>query len=152
MNGKFIHQSFGRNAASKMLNFNRLERVQSRNESVTEYTIDLVKRLRNAGVTDSEQRLLTYYRGLLPHIKRAVLLMEPTTLEQCERNALLVESNAAANGTDDIMTTEDISQLDNSNKNNDGKRRTDKNTSSQSLPRQQKEEKNRPSSPYSRPQ
>jgi hypothetical protein len=95
-----LRSLFGRKATSKMLNFSRLERMQTKNETVRDYSIDMVQRLSNAGITDSEQRLLTYYRGLLPHIKRAVLLLQPATLEECERDAMLVESNFRHNGTE----------------------------------------------------
>ena len=96
-----LRAKFGKRMSSELLDCDKLDRVQGPNESVREYTIDVVKRLRNAGIRDEKQRLLIHYRGLLPSIKKTVFLLKPTDLESCEAEALLVERNLQKYGDGD---------------------------------------------------
>ena len=92
---------------SAMTNFTLLERVQGREESVSAYTIDMIHRLRVAGVTDESHKLAHYYKGLRAAIKRSVFILQPKTLEECERQAKLVEDNFRINGDASLTSLED---------------------------------------------
>lgn len=94
-------------SASSMTNFTLLERVQGRNESVSDYTVDMVHRLRVAGVNNESHKLSHYYKGLLPNIKRAVFILQPKTLDECERQAKLVEDNIKMNGEQSLTAVDD---------------------------------------------
>ena len=108
-----LQEKFGRKVSTDLLDCDNLDRIQAPKESVRDYTIDIVQRLRNAGITDNKQRFLTYYRGLLPQIKRMVFIMRPTSLEMCEQEALLVERNLRKNGsTDSTSVDQSINNMD----------------------------------------
>lgn len=95
-----------------MNKFTLLERVQGQGESVSDYTIDMVHRLRVAGVSDEAHKLSHYYKGLLPSIKRAVFVLQPKSLEECEKQAKLVEENIRMNGEIGLTPTDgDITTL-----------------------------------------
>lgn len=104
-------------SASSMTNFTLLERVQSRHESVSDYTVDMVHRLRVAGVTNESHKLSHYYKGLLPNIKRAVFILQPKTLEECERQAKLVEDNIKMNGEQSLTAVDDEVSMIGNNEN-----------------------------------
>ena len=102
-----LRVKFGKRTASELLDCDKLDRLQGPTESVRDYTIDVVKRLRNAGIKDEKQRLLICYRGLKPSIKRTVFLLKPSDFESCETEALLVERNLQKYGEGDGVAIDD---------------------------------------------
>jgi hypothetical protein len=102
-----LKNAFGPTSATRMDGMTRLERVQGKTETVRSYTVDIVQRMQDVGLTakttssvEQSMRMNTYYRGLLPYIRRVVYAKNPTTLEDCEKEALVAEANIRANGPD----------------------------------------------------
>lgn len=93
-----LQQAFGTDASANMLRFQQLERIQGQFESVRDYAVDLMKRMRLAKITDDKHMMSYFYRGLLPNIRRELMIMKPETLRDMERYANIIELNNKANG------------------------------------------------------
>ena len=102
-----LENRFDEASPSSLTTFTLLDRVQQHGETVRKYTVDMVHRLRTAKVTNEQHRLAYYYKGLLPAIKRAVFILQPKTLEECEKQAMIVEDNFRMNGGSNTTVAEE---------------------------------------------
>ena len=107
-----LEETFGIDAATNILTFQKLDRVQGQYESVRDYSKDLIQRLRNAKITNDQHIMSCFFRGLLPNIKNQVIVMQPKSLSELEKFACIVELNISANGDSTAIAVQDaISQV-----------------------------------------
>lgn len=107
-----LEESFGIDAATNILTFQKLDRAQGQNESVRDYAKDLLQRLRNAKITNDQHIMSCFFRGLLPNIKNQVIMMQPKSLSELEKFACIVELNITSNGDSTAVAVQDaISQV-----------------------------------------
>ena len=107
-----LEESFGIDAATNILTFQKLDRIKGNDESVRDYAKDLLQRLRNAKITNDQHIMSCFFRGLLPNIRNQVIMMQPKSLSELEKFACIVELNITANGDSTAVAIQDaISQV-----------------------------------------
>jgi hypothetical protein len=107
-----LQRSFGFDPTTNLLNFHNLDRVQTHEETVSDYAQDLLIRLKQAHVADEQHMMSSFYRGLLPNIKRQVVLMKSNSFSELEKNATIVQMSLKSNGD----RQEGISAINETNK------------------------------------
>ena len=69
-----------------------LERYQQLDESVEEYSNEVMANLEKAEIEDEYMQMYYYMRGLLPQINYEVQKMNPKSVQECEDRARIVEA------------------------------------------------------------
>ena len=104
-------QKYGPEARGFTQRATLLERTQLKQESVDDYTRDMVNRLTMAGVKDPE-KWTRYVQGLRPSIRAYVLDKDPKSFDEAEQYALRGEDLRRLESNDATMTaTEIVSQI-----------------------------------------
>ena len=74
-----------------------LDRAQGKFEPVADYARELFKNFRQLGISDPDTKMTFFLKGLRDDIKLEVFKMRPTTLDEAENCAVLVESTLTLN-------------------------------------------------------
>ena len=86
-----LKRQFGIQSKNALHVYNQLKRQQGGNESVQDYSKDILQKLYTNNITDERHMLATYLEGLRSEIRAKVLLMSPQTVSQAESCALTVQ-------------------------------------------------------------
>ena len=88
-----LSNRFGLKSKSIMMRLQELTRQQAPNESVANYSKDMISILNRLEMTDESANINQYLSGLRADIREKMLLMKPTSLRDAELNALLLEKS-----------------------------------------------------------
>ena len=94
---------FGLPSKNAIFIYNQLERPQKQNESVHDYSRDILQRMHNNNITDERYMLACYLKNLKSQIRSKVLLMSPQTLAQAEQCAETVEQSLAIDNSEEKL-------------------------------------------------
>ena len=70
-----------------------LQRKQRPNESIADYTTEMLKIFTKLGINDDTSSLLHYVEGMLPHIRQQVIRALPNTIQKAEQMAQVIEGS-----------------------------------------------------------
>lgn len=89
---KRLSLKFGLPSKSPLHIYQQLDKAQG-TETVRDYTKEIIRRLRNAYITDEGHQVAIFTRGLRPEIQAEVIKMRPNNMQEAEQFALVVEES-----------------------------------------------------------
>ena len=103
------------NVARREIAFDALARQQGAKESVQAYTVDVVQKLEDAGISDPALQTWIYKRGFRPLIKSYLFLSKGQTINQIEEDAIQAEKAEEAGQLESLFRTLQVNYLSSPN-------------------------------------